>query len=172
MIGSADEAGSEDVEPARGAVSLRGGRGMDEIARRLDDLLKAMTEVPPPQPATASVEADQIAAARRERAERRQRDRVFGPAIFADHSWDILLDLFISLGEEREVTVFTICREMAVPEAPVLRCIATLIGAQLVLRQAQESDPRRMLLALTAQGFEMMSDYFNRMAATPGDAAA
>jgi hypothetical protein len=171
MIGSRGKAGEEGVEPAM-AVPLRGARGMDEIARRLDDLLKAMAEVPPPQPAVGAVEPDQIAAARRERAERRERQRVFGPAIFGDHGWDILLDLFIALEEGREVTVFTICREMAVPEAAVLRCIATLIGAQLVVRQPQESDPRRMLLALTEEGFAMLCDYFNRMAAMPGDAAA
>jgi hypothetical protein len=171
MIGSRGKAGDEDVERAK-PVPLRNGRGMDEIARRLDDLLKAMAEVPPPQPAVGSAEPDQIVAARRERVERRERERVFGPAVFGDHGWDVLLELFIALEEGRDVTVFTICREMAVPEAAVLRCIATLIGAQLVLRQPQESDPRRMLLALTEEGFAMMCDYFNRMAAIPGDAAA
>lgn len=171
MIGSRGKAGEDGVEPSM-AVPLRGARGMDEIARRLDDLLKAMAEVPPPQPAVGSVEPNQIAAARRERVERRERQRVFGAAIFGDHGWDILLDLFIALEEGREVTVFTICREIAVPEAAVLRCIATLIGAQLVVRQPQEPDPRRMLLALTEDGFGMMCDYFNRMGAMSGDAAA
>lgn len=171
MIRSRNRAGDEDEGEATN-VPIRGGRGMDDITRRLDDLLKAMAEVSPAEPAAGSVGADKLEAARRARAERRERERVFGASIFGDHGWCILLDLFIAFEEGREVTVFTMCRDIPVPEGAVLRCVATLIEAQLVLRQSQAPDPRRISLALTDRGLAMMCDYFNRVAAIPGAVAA
>lgn len=171
MIKSRKTASGVEEGEAR-ALPLRGGRGMDDIARRLDDLLQAMAEVSPAEPASGSVGADKLEAARRKRLERQERERVFGSAIFGDHGWWILLDLFIAFEEGRDVTVFTLCRDVPVPEAAVLRCVATLIEAQLVLRKSQASDPRRISLALTDRGLAMMCDYFNRVAAIPGAAAA
>jgi hypothetical protein len=145
---------------------------MDDIARRLDDLLKAMAETSPAEPASGSIGADKLEAARRKRLERQERERVFGTSIFGDHGWRILLDLFIAYEEGQDVTVFTICRDIPVPEAVVLRCVTSLIEAQLVLRTSQASDARRISLALTDRGLAMMCDYFNRVEAIPGAAAA
>ena len=162
-----------DEAPEEGsAIPLNARRGIDDIARRLDDLLQAMSEVPSPEAAVSTVGGEVLQIAQRTRIERNERERVFGTTLFGDHGWEILLDLFIARAEKREVTIVSICRGISLPEAAVLRCIATLIEAQLVVRRAQNSDPRTILLALTDKGLAMMCDYFNRLAAIQGDAAA
>ena len=162
-----------DEDPGEGrAMPPNSRRGIDDIARRLDDLLQAMAEVPAPDPALGPVGEDALRTARRKRVERRERERVFGPSLFGDHGWEIMLDLFIARAERRDVTVFGVCREISLPEAAVLRCIATLLEAQLVVRQSHTVDPRMILLALTDKGLALMCDYFNRLAAIQGDAAA
>lgn len=155
-----------------GPIPLNARRGIDDIARRLDDLLQAMAEEPSPEAASSTVGDDVLQIARRKRVERRERERVFGSTLFGDHGWEIVLELFIARAEKREVTIVSICRGISLPEAAVLRCIATLIEAQLVVRRAQEADPRTILLALTDRGLAMMCDYFSRVAAIQGDAAA
>lgn len=154
------------------AIPLNTRRGIDDIARRLDDLLQAMAEVPSPEPALGAVGDDVLQIARRRRIEGRERERIFGSSLFGDHGWEIMLDLFVAKAETRELTIVSICRGISLPEAAVLRCIAILIEAQLVARRAQEADPRTILLALTDKGLAMMCDYFNRVAAMQGDAAA
>ena len=162
----------DDHPPERGAVPLNGRRGMDDIARRLDDLLQAMAQVPSPGAALGPVGEDVLQIARRKRAEGRERAGVFGSALFSDHGWDIMLDLFIARAEKRDVTIVSICRGISLPEAAVLRCIAALIEAQLVVRRAQGSDPSDVMLALTDKSLAMMCDYFSRLAAIRDDAAA
>jgi hypothetical protein len=162
-----------DEDPGEGrGVPPNSRRGIDDIARRLDDLLQAMAEVPSPEAALGPVGDDLLQIARRKRIEGRERERVFGSTLFGDHGWEIMLELFIARAEKREVTIVSICRGISLPEAAVLRCIAILIEAQLVVRRAREADPRTILLTLTDRGLAMMCDYFNRLAAIQGDAAA
>jgi hypothetical protein len=151
---------------------LRPHDNMEDIARRLDQLLRTMSELPDPPPADATIQNGMIDEARREYRNRREREQVFGPGIAADPAWDILLDLFIARDESREVTVFSVCAATAVAEGPILRCIAHLVEAKLITRGPHSSDPRSIFLTLSDPAAAMMCDYFNRIAAAADDAGA
>lgn len=160
MIGSKRSPGTED-DSAAVAPQPRGS--IDEIARRLDHLLRTMAEVPSLEP-PATVRDGALKAARRAWKARRERERIFGPGLVANPAWDILLDLFLAHAEDREVTVFGVCASTTVDEWTVVRWIANLVEAKLVTRQSTAADPRSIKLTLTDQGLAMMCDYFNRVA--------
>ena len=143
---------------------------IEDIARRLDELLRTMADVSPPAAGPVIVETDKLAAARRAFRNRRERERLFGQALFADPAWDVLLELFIARKEGREITVFSACQATAVPEETVLRCITHLVEAKLVTRGAGTSDPRNIYLSLTERGRGLLLDYFSRTMTGSGDA--
>jgi hypothetical protein len=164
-----DAAGREGAPP--GNLSGRTDN-MEDIARRLDELLRAMADLPEPQPGTHTAEDGMVGPARLEYRARRERERVFGAGILADPAWDILLDLFIARNEEREVTVFSVSRATAVAESVVLRCIAHLVDAKLVARGPHAPDPGSIRLLLTERAIALMCDYFSRTTAIAGGAGA
>jgi DNA-binding MarR family transcriptional regulator len=173
MIDSKDGVDPEEDRGHRSDQTAPAPRdGIDDIARRLDELLRAMADVSPPAAGPVLVEAEKLAAARRAFRNRRERERLFGQALFTDPSWDVLLDLFIARKEGREVTVFSACQATAVPEETVLRCITHLVEAKLVTRRAGASDPRSIYLTLTEKARALMHDYFSRTMPGSGDADA
>ena len=136
---------------------------IDEIARRLDELLRAMADVAPPAEARADLQAAGLDTARRFWRARRERDRIFGTALAPDPAWDILLDLFIAAGEGREVTVASVSAATVLPPPLVLRCIAHLAEARLVTCQAQTSSEKIMFLTLTERAVAMIAEYLDHL---------
>jgi hypothetical protein len=145
---------------------------MEDIARRLDQLLRTMSELPDLPAGAAVVEDGMADAARREYRDRREREHVFGAGIAADPAWDILLDLFIAREEGRDVTVYSVSTATAASEGTILRCIAHLVEAKLIARGPHSSDPRSIVLTLTDRTAGMMCDYFSRTGAAAGVAGA
>jgi hypothetical protein len=170
MIGSRE---SPDAGAEEGWSRASAPRdNMEDIVRRLDQLLRTVSELPDPPAGVSVVEDGMADAARREYRDRRERERVFGPGIAADPAWDILLDLFIARDEGRDVTVFSVSAATAVAEGTILRCIAHLVEAKLISRGPLSSDPRSIFLTLTDQAAGMMCDYFSRTAAAADGAGA
>ena len=161
-----------DEEAARRRHASGPHDNMEDIARRLDQLLRTMSELPNLPAGAAVVEEGMADAARREYRDRREREHVFGPGIAADPAWDILLDLFIARDEGRDATVFSVSAATAVAEGTILRCIAHLVEAKLIARGSHSSDPRSIFLTLTDRAAGMMCDYFSRTAAVAGVAGA
>jgi hypothetical protein len=155
----------------RGRQSLRlaheaGGRGKgDDLLTRLHDILGRAAEANDPHPANGNVAEPVLEAARRELRARRERERVFGPALTLDPAWDILLHLFVAGEEGRQVCAFAVCGETAVPEATLLRCVAHLASLKLLVRQPHGGDPRNIYLMLSQAAKARMCDYFTRSAA-------
>lgn len=88
---------------------------------------------------------------------RRLRDQYFGPDLFADPAWDILLDLFAAQLEQQRVAVSSLCIAAAVPATTALRWIKTLTDLGLLVRSADPQDGRRVYIELapnTAAGLE------------------
>lgn len=79
---------------------------------------------------------------------RRARDSLFGPDLFADPAWDMLLDLLLCDLEGRRVSITSACLAASVPATTALRWIATLEERGLVARVADECDRRRSHLRL------------------------
>lgn len=144
---------------------------IEDIVQRLDALLRTMDEVPG-EAASAPVGQDIVAAARRSVAALRERERLFGAGLFTDPAWTILLQLFVVGEEGRKAKAECLCAAAAVPEAVAIRCIALLVSAKLVKRRAQSGDSAGTYLELTEAGRGRLCEYFSRLAAGGGGAAA
>jgi hypothetical protein len=87
---------------------------------------------------------------------RRRRDGLFGPGLFADPAWDILLYLAIAKCEGRPVTIKQACTAAKVPDTTGLRTIGYMIDRGLVSRRANPHDGRSAFIQLTPTGKERM----------------
>lgn len=90
---------------------------------------------------------------------RRLRDQYFGPELFADPAWDILLDLYAARLEKQRVAVSSLCIAAAVPATTALRWIKTLTDVGLLVRAADPQDGRRVYIELAPQAAERLGAY-------------
>jgi len=79
---------------------------------------------------------------------RRRRETILGPGLFADPSWDILLDLYISHHLNRRVSVTSACIASCAPASTALRWIVLLCDRGLLVRRPDPKDGRRVFLEL------------------------
>lgn len=102
--------------------------------------------------------------ARQAYADRRRRAKLFeNEDLFGEPAWDILLDLFIAAKERRRVSVTSACIGSAVPSTTALRWISLLEREDLLLREADTADARRIYVKLTARGYTAMVEYFSQV---------
>jgi DNA-binding MarR family transcriptional regulator len=114
-----------------------------------------------PGPALAPTAVDParlVSAAKHLYELRRQRDAAFGADLFSEPAWDMLLDLFISHHEGRQLSVSAVCIGARAPSATALRYLAILQEAGLVLRTRDKNDGRRSHIQLSVTGRQRMSD--------------
>ncbi|MDT0576169.1 winged helix DNA-binding protein [Croceicoccus sp. F390] len=94
---------------------------------------------------------------------RQQRSRFFDAELFADPAWDILLDLTAAKAEQRQVSVSSLCIAACVPPTTALRWIGQLTDAGLLQRVQDQSDRRRVFIAMTQKATQAMAGYFARV---------
>jgi len=92
--------------------------------------------------------------------QRHLRTRFFEPGLFADPAWDMLLDLAAAHGEDKRVSVTSLCIASGVPPTTALRWIGQLTESGLVERAEDETDRRRAFIALSDTAVEAMARYF------------
>lgn len=95
---------------------------------------------------------------------RRLRNEIFPLELFADPAWDILLELTVARLEGAPVPVSSLCIAAAVPTTTALRWINTMIDAGWLARRSDPKDRRRVLIELSPEGWQLMSNYFARLA--------
>jgi hypothetical protein len=136
-----------------------------QLSEELGRIASALAALPEAQRAPApregngrggSVDAGQVRAIIRAR---RLREQYFGPELFADPAWDILLDLFAARLERRSVAVSSLCIAAAVPPTTALRWIKTLTDLGLLIRTADPQDGRRVYIELAQKTAEAVEDY-------------
>lgn len=93
---------------------------------------------------------------------RRMREEFFGPDLFADPAWDMMLDLYAARLEYHRVSVSSLCIAAAVPATTALRWIKTLTEAGLFARESDQHDGRRIFVALTDKATVALHRYFAR----------
>lgn len=128
----------------------------------------------PAPPATTTLTFDEdgalgaLAHAKRLYAARRKRNHAFaGYDLFGEPCWDILLDLFIA-GEERNlIGVSSACIAACCPPTTALRWLGVLYERGLIVRASDPRDARRVNVALSATGTQLMRAYLG----TPGPIA-
>jgi DNA-binding MarR family transcriptional regulator len=98
-----------------------------------------------------------LANARRRYAGRRERDAMFGAALFAEPAWDVLLYLFIAAGEDRLISIREACAASSVPETTALRHIAHLKDRGLLQCRVNPADRRSSYLVASDAAQRKMS---------------
>lgn len=99
---------------------------------------------------------------------RSRRSRYFSADLFAEPSWDILLDLFVSQVRGTRVPTTSLCLAANAPQATALRHICLLEQHGLLSRFGAPEDKRLMLVQITAQGYGQMRKCLGELLKTPG----
>ncbi len=143
------------------AEQLRAGEFADAVQRPIgpapaneETAARANAEQPDHRAAYAIL-------ARRTYATRRLRERIFGHAeLFGEPAWDILLDLYVASVEQKPVSVSSACIGSAAPPTTGLRWLGVLAENDLIVREPDADDQRRVLVRLTDRGVKAMETYF------------
>ncbi len=96
--------------------------------------------------------------------QRRLRARHFAGSLFAEPTWDMLLDLFVADCERRRMTVKSVCIGADVPSTTALRHLRWLHEQGLVERLHHPSDARSTHVRLTAGAIAAMEAYLTAVA--------
>jgi DNA-binding MarR family transcriptional regulator len=91
---------------------------------------------------------------------RRRREQLFGAEVFADPVWDILLDLYASHHEGKNVAVTSLCIAAAVPPTTALRWIKVMTEKGWLVRTRDPADGRRVYVDLGADALARLDLYF------------
>lgn len=127
--------------------------------------LKSLSEQASLSPSASHLGSGRIRALLRARHKRAQ---FFGPNLFGDPAWDILLELLAARLEGRQISVSSLCVAAAVPPTTALRWIRSMTDGGLLVRTADEDDGRRVYVKLSEHATSRLEDYFNSVAAEPG----
>lgn len=140
----------------------------DDLRERLSSALRIVDQV---VSAPASRLPDQPVTEKYVRAlltMRRNRDRFFDDAMFADPAWDILLELYAATLGQQKISVGSLCLGAAVPGTTALRWISMLEAKGLIDRKPDPRDGRRFHVSLSSTGLDAMVRYFKTV---PAEAA-
>ena len=94
--------------------------------------------------------------AKRDYAQRSQRQKWLGSDILGEPAWDLLLDLYIADAEGRRISVSSACIASRVPTSTALRWIRLLEDRRLIERQTDQADGRRNWVHLSDEGRRKM----------------
>ena len=133
--------------------SIRSHSGVPAI--NLDDPAQ-LTRVQDPE------EREMLRAdAARERFRRGLRRKLFGPHLFGEPGWDIMLALYVIDNVERRLSIAELTAITHVPLTTSLRWLTYLEEQDLVSRSAAPNDQRMVLVELTDDGRRAMESYFS-----------
>lgn len=147
-------------------IGLRDGllAEIERITQQLDCLRASLLT----SAARTSDEMPMITATRirRQLKARRARTQFFGPDLFADPAWDILLEAYAAHLTEQSTSVSALCNAAAVPSTTALRWIRKLEEVGLLERREDPADGRRCWIELTGAGSTMMRGYLEAISVT------
>jgi DNA-binding MarR family transcriptional regulator len=152
-VGGQQSTGEVAAAPSRQDVKA--------LARKLDTLADHLPDPAPHSPASLSRFARELYR------DRRLRDAGFPAGMFGEPAWDILLDLFASAEEGRDVSVSSACLAAAVPATTALRYLQMMEKQALIERQLSPADARVCYLRLSAETRERLALMLRRMSASP-----
>lgn len=133
-----------------------------DIADTLEDVgVSCSTDLPQairrPHPL---VTLDIYALAKKAYEQRRARDGLIDADLLGETAWDILLDLVIAHGDNRLLSVTSVCIGSASQATTALRWINILEERGLVYRVPDATDRRRSWVKITPKGLDRMKKYF------------
>jgi CheY-like chemotaxis protein/DNA-binding MarR family transcriptional regulator len=99
------------------------------------------------------------------RGVRRLRARFLPAHLFADPSWDMLLDLYDAELADMQISVTMLATASSLPLTTALRRLEVMEGQGLVKRFEDPADRRKTLVRLTAQSLEALEKFFSHYVA-------
>lgn len=117
------------------------------------------------RPGQAEVRADNDSKPFTERAldaleKRRKRVAIFGPQMFAEPAWEMLLILYLSEGGQRH-TQTSLSECSGASRSTGMRWIDFLVGQALICREEHPTDRRRNFVGLSDKGRELLELYLS-----------
>lgn len=105
-----------------------------------------------------------VAAARRMLDERRRRSRFLPADLFHEPAWDMLLTLFVARRERAAFNVKALVRSAEAPATTSQRWIEHMAQLGLVERVTDPADRRRIEVALSDRGHDLLCRYLDDLA--------
>jgi DNA-binding MarR family transcriptional regulator len=91
---------------------------------------------------------------------RRRRTAIFGPQMFAEPAWDMLLVLYVNSGGRRQ-TQTSLGELSGATRSTAMRWIDFLAVRDLIQRDEHPTDRRRNFVSLTEKGRQLLDLYFS-----------
>lgn len=83
---------------------------------------------------------------------RRRRDTILGPDLFGEPAWDILLDLYTSEAEGKQVKLSALGLIAGIAPTTMMRWTAILLNRGLITRSFDDRDQRVRIVTLSDAG--------------------
>jgi len=87
---------------------------------------------------------------------RRRRERLFASHLFAEPSWDLLLDLLAAEERGKPVSITSALIAASAPTTTALRCLKELEAQGVVFRERDPSDGRRFYVRLSDEAISAL----------------
>ena len=97
---------------------------------------------------------------------RRRRTEHFGPVLFSEPAWDMLLVLFVYGDNGERLSVTRLADFIGAPLTTAIRWLDYLESQRLVERRQCEHDRRKFFVELSAKGDGMLRSYFENLLTT------
>jgi hypothetical protein len=147
-----------DVRAARRLLQLLlGEEGQAKRPLAIDPLTK---------PADDITRSAMVARAREEFGNRRRRVAVFGPSMFGEAAWDMLLALYIVDVAGQRQTIGNLMQLAGTPTTTAKRWLDFLMSHDLVRRDFHPTDRRTSFISLTPKAREKLDLYYSETSAT------
>jgi len=104
--------------------------------------------------------------------QRRVRSEHLPLELFSEPAWDILLDLFIAVVEQQQISVSSACLATVVPATTALRWLDILQHQGLVERYPSADDKRVTFVRLTNAGRNVLRGYLSAVCSQPATTRA
>ena len=112
-------------------------------------------------PGLPDAPAAAVEAARRHYRLRRLRDEEFGPTLFGEPAWDLLLDLYIAAGDPCLVSVMSASIAASASTPDTARWLTRLEEHGLVERHYPGAEASRAIVTLSQSAFDQMTQLLN-----------
>ncbi len=124
-----------------------------ELGRLADEIAQAA------KPLAGDGRRPDAAQVRRLIRTRAARAALFGPDLFSDPAWDMMLDLLAARLEGRAVHTSSLCIAAGVPSTTALRLVRLMTERGLFVRTANPLDGRGVLVSLSDDAAERLLDH-------------
>jgi DNA-binding MarR family transcriptional regulator len=134
-----------------------------QSARRLLELLAELERNAGTVTGVAEAPSRQVLAARagEDFRNRRRRGAIFGPSMFGEAAWDMLLALYIVDESGRRQTIGSLMRLAGTPMTTAKRWLDFLTDHDLVRREPHPTDRRTAFVSLTDKARQKLDLYYS-----------